>query len=308
MSRAPRHQVFAGGQLDRAGLRRRDRAWLAEALESAQARFVCFAGLAPFCLEADGGALEAGWLSGHARAMLPVLGDPVFLGLDAEGAPHFGLALEPAADAEDGPLAGIGGAFQEMRAAAMRLSAGDTAALGAARSLLDWHARHGYCANCGTPTTPAEGGWKRICPACRAEHFPRTDPVVIMLPVAGERCVVGRQGRFPPGMWSALAGFVEPGESLEEAIARETMEEVGVRVHGARYLASQPWPFPSSLMLGFLAECEAGDLLVDRDELEDACWLSRAEVRAGLAGEGPSYFPPPVAIAHWLLQAWAAGE
>jgi len=301
----PAHQAFAGGSLDRAGLRRRDPAWLADALDSPNARLACFAGLKPFCAAGPGGALEAGWLQGGVRAVLPALGEPVFLGLDGDGAPHFAVSLAAAADAEDGPLAGVG-TFEEMRAAAMRLPAPDAAALGAAKALLDWHARHGFCARCGAPTHAAEGGWKRICPACGAEHFPRIDPVVIMLPVCGERCVVGRQARFPPGLWSALAGFVEPGESLEEAVARETLEEVGVRVRTTRYVTSQPWPFPSSLMVGFLAACEPGELRVDSHELEDACWLSRAEVRAGLAGQGAASFPPPVAIAHWLLQTWAA--
>lgn len=299
-------QIFAGGALDRAGPRRRDPAWLEAARASPEARFACFAGMKPFCLEGAQGALEAGWLGPQALNALPTEGELLFLGLDAQGAPHFALALHASADAEDGLLAGLG-RFEEMRAAAMRLPAADAAALGTGKALLDWHARHRFCANCGSATAVEEGGWKRRCPACHAEHFPRTDPVVIMLPIAGERCVVGRQARFPPGMWSALAGFVEPGESLEEAVARETLEEVGLKVRGARYLASQPWPFPSSLMLGFLAEAEEGEVIVDRHELEDARWLTRAEVASGLAGQGEAWFPPPLAIAHWLLRAWAEG-
>jgi len=292
-------QTFAGGALDRAGILRRDPQWLARALGDPRARFAAFASLRPLCVEAGSGGLAARWLSQEERAGLVIAGEPVLLGIDAAGAPHFAISLA------DGQMPY--GAFEELRAAAARLAGPDAAALGCGKALLDWHARHGFCAACGGPTTQREGGWKRACAHCGAEHFPRTDPVVIMLPIAGERCVVGRQRRFPPGVYSALAGFVELGESLEEAVARETLEEVGLRVRAVRYWGAQPWPFPSSLMLGFHAEVEEGALQRDAEELEEACWLTRAEVRAGLAGEGPVRFPPPLAIAHWLLRTWAHG-
>ncbi|HWW65632.1 MAG TPA: NAD(+) diphosphatase [Sphingomonadaceae bacterium] len=190
------------------------------------------------------------------------------------------------------------------------LPAGEAATYAAARSLVDWHARHGFCPNCGTPTTPFRGGWARRCPQCKAEHFPRTDPVVIMLAEHEGRVLVGRQARFPAGRYSALAGFVEVGESMEEAVARELSEEAGVRVLSVRYLVSQPWPFPSSLMLACVAPVESDALTLDRHELEDAFWVTRAEVRAALAGAEDARFLPatPQAIAHTLLSLWAAAE
>lgn len=308
MSLAAFAHVFAQSRLDRAGLRRADAGWLAGALHQPDARIACLGdGLAPFCIEGADGALEAGWLSTRALAALPVMGAPIFLGLDAEGAPHFAVRIGQEAIAPDGVLHGLG-EFQDLRSAAMRLSGADAAALGCAKALLDWHARHGYCAACGTPSAILDGGWRRRCPACNAEHFPRVDPVVIMLPIVQDRCLVGRQARFPQGMWSALAGFVEPGESLEEAVAREVLEEVGQRVLSARYHSSQPWPFPSSLMMGFLAEVEPSDIKVDHKELEDARWFTRAQMRAALAGEAAGlYAPPPLAIAHWLIKSWAEG-
>lgn len=300
---SPVVHVFAGSGLDRAGLKRRDRAWVEQARANSRAHLLCLREQQPFCAERADGGLEAVWLAPHALSQLEHAPEVVFLGIDREGDPCFAAALTGAP--EDGLLAGLG-AFEDMRGAAMRLSAPEAAMFGEAKALLDWHERHRFCARCGAASEPLEGGWKRVCPACRAEHFPRTDPVVIMLPVCGDRCVLGRQPRFPPGMWSALAGFVEPGESLEEAIARETLEEVGLVATGARYHSSQPWPFPSSLMLGFLAEVEAGELTVDREELDAARWFTRAEMLAAIEGRNREAFvPPPIAIAHWLIKAWA---
>lgn len=308
MSLSPHGHVFAGGVLDRAGVRRRDPAWLAKALQHANARVACFgSGQQPFCVPGPNGALEAGWLGAHVLSALPVEGAPIFLGLDQAETPHFAVQIHSDAAEPEGLLHGLG-EFHDMRAAAMRLAGADTAALGCAKALLDWHARHGYCAVCGHASELVDGGWRRRCPACASEHFPRVDPVVIMLPIAQDRCIVGRQRRFPPGMWSALAGFIEPGESLEEAVAREVLEEVGQRVLSARYHSSQPWPFPSSMMVGFFAEVEPGDIALDHEELEDARWLTRDEMRAALAGHNPSCFvPPALAIAHWLIKAWVDG-
>ncbi len=178
--------------------------------------------------------------------------------------------------------------------------------LAEAKALLHWHARHRFCSNCGHPTNVVEGGWRRDCPNCRAQHFPRTDPVAIMLAVRGDDCLMGRQAHFAPGMWSCLAGFVEPGESLEEAARRETLEEAGIRCGRVRYFASQPWPFPSSLMIGCHAEAISEDIVVARDELEDARWFSRDETAAMLMRTHPDGLgtPPPVAIAHHIIRAW----
>jgi NAD+ diphosphatase len=184
------------------------------------------------------------------------------------------------------------------------------ATYGAARSLVDWHARHRFCARCGAAAAVSRAGWGRQCPACAAEHFPRTDPVVIMVAEHGGRALVGRQPRFPKGRYSALAGFVEVGESVEEAVARELFEEAGVRapVSDVRYVASQPWPFPSSqLMLACIAKVESAELALDTDELEDAIWVSREGVEKALtnAPDAPFLAPPPSAIAHELLARWA---
>ncbi len=175
-----------------------------------------------------------------------------------------------------------------------------------AKALLHWHARHRFCANCGHATDVSDGGWRRDCPQCHSQHFPRTDPVVIMLAVRGDQCLLGRQTRFATGMWSCLAGFVEPGESIEDAARRETLEEAGIACGRVRYFASQPWPFPSSLMIGCHAEAISTEIKVDYEELEDARWFSREAAATMLARrhhEGLST-PPPVAIAHHIIRAW----
>jgi NAD+ diphosphatase len=177
----------------------------------------------------------------------------------------------------------------------------------AARSLVDWHQRHGFCANCGSATAIFRAGWARRCDGCGAEHFPRTDPVVIMLAEYEDRALVARQASWPKGRYSALAGFVEVGESIEEAVARETLEEAGIRVRNVRYVASQPWPFPSSLMIACVAEAEDDVLTLDAKELEDAIWITRDDARVALRGDPAARFgaPPPYAIAHSLLRHWA---
>ena len=178
--------------------------------------------------------------------------------------------------------------------------------LAEAKALLHWHARHRFCANCGGPTQTSCAGFRRDCAACGAQHFPRTDPVAIMLVVRGERCLLGRQARFAPGMYSCLAGFIEPGETVEDAVRRETFEEAGVRVGPVRYVASQPWPFPANLMVGCLGEALTEEITLDRDELEDARWFHRHEVALMLDGHHPDGLrgPVPIAIAHHLIRTW----
>lgn len=171
-----------------------------------------------------------------------------------------------------------------------------------------WHASHGFCAKCGKPTAVVEAGWKRECPACGTEHFPRTDPVAIMLAVRGDKALVGRQANWPAGFVSCLAGFCEPGETIEQAAARELFEEAGIRCDpaGAEYIACQPWPFPSSLMVGLILEAENEDIRIDQKELESAMWISREAMRNILAGTHDTYFcPPRMAIAHHIMKEWA---
>jgi NAD+ diphosphatase len=279
---------FVGSGLDRADELRRDPEALWSLRMHPGARWLVLDDLKPV-LTADGDLL---W----ARRSEAPQGTEVFLGFLDE-APRFAVA---------GGAAGLGGEAVDARAAAMRLGDGRAAVVAQARSLLDWHARHGFCANCGAPTKLAKAGYQRSCAGCGAEHFPRTDPVVIMLAVDGDNCLLGRQPRFPRGFMSALAGFVEPGESLEEAVARELFEEAGIRTGRVRYVASQPWPFPSSLMIGALAEATSTAIRIDETELEEARWVTRDEVRAALGGAGPFQAPPPLAIARTLLETWAA--
>lgn len=182
--------------------------------------------------------------------------------------------------------------------------------LGQAKSVMYWHARHRFCSACGAPSNPAGAGWRRECPNCGAQHFPRTDPVVIMLAVSGEDCLLGRSPRFGKGMYSALAGFLEPGETIEDAVRREILEESGIRIGRVAYVASQPWPFPSSLMMGCVAEALNRDIVIDPTELEDCRWFSRRDVELMLAQTHPEGYqaPNPIAIAYHLMRAWYDGK
>jgi NAD+ diphosphatase len=182
----------------------------------------------------------------------------------------------------------------------------DLAILSQAKSVLFWHRRHRFCPNCGAPTKSASAGWRRECASCGAQHFPRTDPVVIMMAVDGDACLLGRQPQFPPGFYSCLAGFLESGETVEDAVRREIAEEAGIRIGRVSYLGSQPWPFPSSLMIGCRAEAVSREIAIDGQELEHARWFSRAEVATMLAKTHPEglFCPAPLAIAYHLIKAW----
>ncbi len=179
--------------------------------------------------------------------------------------------------------------------------------LAEAKALMNWHQRHRFCANCGKLSSVAVSGFRRDCPSCEAQHFPRTDPVAIMLPVRGDCCLLGRSARFASRVYSALAGFIEHGETIEAAVRREIKEESGIVCGRVTYLASQPWPFPMSLMIGCHAQALTEEIVIDRQELEDARWFTRAEITAMLKGEHPEGIlcPPPIAIAHWLVRAFA---
>lgn len=281
---------FTGGTLDRADHLRHDAEALAAAMGDWRARLLVLDNFDPV-IDADG-RLE--WTT---LADAPENAELVLLGLDGTR-PHF-AAYVPGMRAPPGRAVRLFGMLDQMRP-------GEAATYAGARSVLDWHSRHQFCANCGAQTGMFRAGWGRKCGACQTEHFPRVDPVVIMVAEHGGRALLGRQPSWPPGRYSALAGFLEPGESIEEAVAREIFEEAGVRVRNVRYVASQPWPFPSSLMVACVAEAEDDALTIDVNELEDAIWVDRAQVRAVLAGEeGPFQPPPPFAIANTLLTVWA---
>ena len=304
----PALNTFAGNPLDRAGDRRNDPEWLAEQGANPEAvAMVVWQGKPLVEDHAEGPRLR--WLGlEHARAVVP--DREAFLGLWKE-APVFAVEVEGSIDPTAGPLQGLG-AFLEMREAAAMLPGPDAAMAGTAKSLFDWRARHGFCAACGQASEDACGGWKRVCPACGVEHFPRTDPVTIMLAIhqGGDepRCLLGRQAAWPAGRMSALAGFLEPGESIEEGCAREIAEEAGLTVTAVRYHSSQPWPFPGQLMIGLLCEVDSDDARPDQTELEAVAWLTRAEAADVLAGRHPSIKAPPrIAIARTLLQAWVEG-
>jgi len=288
--------AFSGSPLDRAEALRRDDAEIVRLMQSPKARRIVLKNGEPL-ISPDGRLVRLDM----ADPAFEMQGEPVFLGLQDE-LPLF--AADCAAEGE--PF--DDNRFSDPRAAAMRLELAETAIFAQARSLLLWRARHRYCSACGEPTRQAAGGQKRICDPCNSEHFPRTDPVVIMLATDGDRCLLGRQAAWPPRMWSALAGFMEIGETIEEACARELHEETGVRIDtgAVRYVASQPWPFPSSLMIGLIAPAIETELTIDEAELETARWFSRDEARAMLAGEHPDVdVPPKIAIARRLLEVWS---
>ena len=285
--------TFTGALVDRAAERRRDGEWVAAHRAHPSARAV---------VAGSGGVHVSG---GEApRLALVPLREAGAPGPAGEEAPLLGLdGAGPlfAAEADGSPLDLLG-----LREAAASLPQADGGLAAYAAALLAWHRHHRFCANCGARTEVQEAGHVRRCPACGALHHPRTDPVVIMLVIRGEQVLLGRAPSWPKGRYSALAGFVEPGESLEEAVAREVREESGVIVGPPRYVSSQPWPFPGSLMLGFVAPWAAGEPVVADEELEDTRWFTRRELEAAVAGGGPPGLPPRLAIARRLIEGWLA--
>jgi NAD+ diphosphatase len=283
----PPDPFFTGDGLDRADHLRADPVAILALLFDAEARELVWDNGAPAIDER--GKLRWG----------PIVGDPpLFLGFDGH-APRFSALPDGTA-----PI--------DARAHFQLLSLLDpyeAPTFAAALSLANWHRRHGHCSVCGIATEPNRGGWSRKCGNCGAEHYPRVDPVVIMLAEHDGRLLLGRQPHYPPSRYSALAGFVEPGESIEAAVAREIKEEAGIAVANVRYLCSQPWPFPSSLMIGAHADALSDSLTIDTNELDDARWFNREEVVAALAGEptAPFQAPPHSAIARTLLERWVDG-
>jgi NAD+ diphosphatase len=296
--RTPNH--YAGSSLDRAHLKRRDEAWLRERLAHPDSAVLPLWNGQPLVQGADDPGPA---LIGAAEISASLLqGDWALLGIAGERA-VFALDL-PASGAAP-PDFSRWGRFAELRQVGPILAREDAALLAYARGLMLWHQRHHFCGACGAPTRSVEGGHQRRCTneACGLTHFPRTDPAVIMLVTSGDKALLGRQREWPPGMHSTLAGFVEPGESLEEAVAREVMEEVGVAVEEVRYHSSQPWPFPASIMLGFTARALDEELRIHPDEIEAAAWFTREELRNAPEDERLK-LPRRDSIAYRLIRDW----
>ncbi len=304
---------FAVNRLNRLSGRRHDAAFLEQLTRSHETRTLVLSGDMPIVKRAATGFDPLFTLSEAAE--LGAVRETAFLGFEERcgedsglGRPLFASLIDRA---EDAPAA-ENIAFLDIRLIATQelLPVEIVGPLGEAKNLLSWHARHRFCSNCGAPTRPLGGGWRRGCNSCGAQHFPRTDPAVIMLVVDGDECLLGRQASFAPKMYSCLAGFMEAGETIEDAVRREVAEEAGIGVGSVDYLASQPWPFPSSLMIGCVAEALGHDLTLDDKELEDARWFHREEVRQMLDRTHPSGLtcPSKVTIANLLLTAWVIGD
>lgn len=293
---------YIGSKLDRISEQRRDHARIEAAMHHADAGVYVLAGDI-VVLKKRGEILDPLLSPAEAHGF----GEPLqtmFVGLAGEAArTAISISSETAERAKaSGDYAAI-----DLRSVAVQGLAHDhLPALASAKSVLLWHAAHRFCANCGTPTRTIEAGWRRDCPNCGEHHFPRVDPCVIMLAIDSDRCLLGRSHRFLPNMWSCLAGFVEPGESFEECVRRETMEEAGIEIGRLHYFASQPWPFPMSMMVGFHAEAITTELTIDWKELEGARWFDRDELRLMFAGRHPDglFVPPSVAIAHHIIRAF----
>ena len=303
---------FSGNPLNRLSEKRDDAQALADLAARADARSLVFVSDTPV-LKQRGDALDAFFTLAEAEA-LGARDEQALLGQTSE-ATVFATLLKPEVARRDeakGALVLPGRddlVLIDLRSLAAKalLPRPTIAMMAQGKSLLFWHGKHRFCSQCGAPSTVTSAGWKRECAACKAQHFPRTDPVVIMLATHGDRCLLGRQARFAPGMYSALAGFLEPGETIEDAVRREVMEEAGVRIGRVTYMASQPWPFPATLMIGCLAEALTEEVVVDYSELEDARWFTRAEVQEMLGGAHGNGLgaPQPIAIARSLMRAWA---
>ncbi len=298
--RGPADLGFINGGLDRTALRRDDLAWQHIAYNAPGTQILVLCQDTPI-LKWDGSKLSSTFKLSEAQA-LGAATDIVFLGME-NGRSCFAHQL--AADLFPSLKARPDLKLIDMRSIAMQalFDQSRTSALGTAKSLLSWHARHRFCSACGQASAATSAGWKRRCTVCGVEHFPRTDPVVIMLAVRGDVCLMGRAPQFPEGRYSCLAGFLEPGETIEEAVRREIHEEAGIKVGRVRYMQAQPWPFPSSLMIGCIAEALTSDITVDPAELADARWFTRAEVAAILENThaGGVNSPPRMAIANHIM-------
>jgi NAD+ diphosphatase len=300
--------VFSGNPLNRVSERRPDQEWLDGLLNDPTSLALPVWNGQPLTEKSKDGGTQLAYVPAPLVQELAAGWERLlFMGMWKETA-VFAFDMDGPADPVDGPLNGMG-QFRDLRAVAMTLPASEAAIAATAKGMFEWRRKHGHCAACGEESLPTDGGWKRVCPSCKAEHFPRTDPVVIMLATFEGRCLLGRQAIWPKGMHSALAGFLEPGETIEEACARELMEEAGLTATAVHYHSTQPWPYPNSLMIGLIAEVDSADARPDQTELEAVRWFTREEARQLIAGGYDGCFaPPPLAIAHQLVKSWAEGE
>ncbi len=294
---------FAGNILDRQSESRSDDC-VDRALEDPAARLLLMAA-GRALLKLDGESFGGSFTLADALPLGASVGQAILLGFSPQG-PILAAPVDRDLESLPEKIKAIDYRSINMQALLDPASLG---ALAQGAGLLAWHASHGFCGKCGQATEMRAGGYKRLCTACGTEHFPRTDPVAIMLTVTKDRCILGRSRHFAPGMYSALAGFIEPGETIESAVRRETLEEAGIHLGRVLYHASQPWPFPYSLMIGCFGEALNEDIDADLEELEDCRWFGRAEVLRMLGKTHPTHFvPPESAIAHHLIRAWAEAD
>ncbi len=300
MVRPPNH--YTGYGLERVAERRNDGAWLRAQLAAPEAVMVAIWRSRAF-VEGGDAPRAVRFQPAEFGASLDNEDQAIFLGRIGK-VPHFAIDVSHLDRPEERAPFAARGSFVDLRSIGILLPRGDGGVLAYAKGLMHWHDRHRFCGACGAPTERREAGHLLVCSnaSCGVQHFPRTDPAVIMLVMRGNRVVLGRKAEWVEGMYSALAGFVEPGESLEEAVAREVMEEVGLPVANVRYHSSQPWPFPASLMLGFYADAQTETIAMNPDELQDARWFTRAELAEGAAGIARR--PRSDSIARRLIEDW----
>lgn len=308
--------TFAGSFLDRADRLRGDQDEMARRLSDPASRVSPFwRGKPLFDLTADGPRLA--WLSATEKLITDCPEPVVFMGLDDAGIAHFAADVSAIAPPDESPADFVDSRtldlsetrkFIDLRAIMGEIDHRDAGIAAAAKGIFEWRLTHGFCSNCGARNRVGHAGWRFDCPSCGRQHFPRTDPVVIMLILDGDRVLLGRQSSWPEGMYSLLAGFMEPGETVEEAVRREVSEESGIRVAEVRYVTSQPWPFPASLMIGCVGRAETTEITIDPKELEDALWVPRSEIAEALEGRHPRIAPARKgAVAQVILRAWVEG-
>ena len=307
--------IFSNNPLDRVSYLRSDPEWIKKMITDSKSMFVPFSKGQPFVSTISGLTSKSALENQLSPAWFPynffdnqIIENSIiiFLGL-LDDIAFFAIDLSKINDPENQVNLINMGSFEDLMALSSQpIESGELAMLGQAKAIFEWHNSHTYCSRCGEKSNIVEGGYKRVCNHCKAEHFPRTDPVVIMLATYNDHAFLGRQKRFPPGMYSALAGFIEPGESIEEAVARELNEEAGIIINDATYHSSQPWAFPNSLMIGCIAESTSEKFKLDEIEIDEGRWFSRDELRKAINGDENSKFfvPPKMAIAHHLIKAF----